>query len=94
MAMIEFPLSDPMPQVVVAMRYHAGVMAALNGIPFLALGYDEKVSSLARELGQPLIEVVGGKVAGVKGGLDELVGRYDWYRGRLQEGVGAIKRRG
>ncbi len=40
---------------VVAMRYHACVWASLNGIPFLALAYDEKVTSLAEELGQEWI---------------------------------------
>ena len=47
-----FPLSG-----VVAMRYHACVWAALNGLPFLALVYDEKVMHLAKSLKQPYLDV-------------------------------------
>jgi len=50
-------LSDGVPELVVAMRYHACVWAALNGTPFLALAYDDKVISIANELGQPVIDL-------------------------------------
>lgn len=41
----------------VAMRFHACVWAALNGIPFLALVYDDKVAYLAERLGQPVLDL-------------------------------------
>ena len=37
--------------LVIGMRYHAVAFAAVNGTPFLALSYDPKVSSLAKQLG-------------------------------------------
>lgn len=37
---------------VISMRYHACIWASLNGIPFLALGDDPKLKSIAKSLGQ------------------------------------------
>ncbi len=48
---------DAQPLLVVAMRYHACVWAALNGRPFIALAYDDKVASIAKALGQPCIDL-------------------------------------
>ncbi len=39
--------------LVLAMRMHAGVFAALSGVPIVSLDYDPKVSRLMRQLGQP-----------------------------------------
>lgn len=44
-------------EVVIAMRYHALVAAALAGRPAIALPYEPKVRSLATELGVPMVEV-------------------------------------
>ena len=45
------------PPLVMGMRYHACVWAALNGIPFIAIAYDDKVIALAQELGQPYLDL-------------------------------------
>lgn len=42
---------------IVAMRFHACVWAAINGLPFLALVYDEKVKQLAVSLNQPWLDL-------------------------------------
>jgi polysaccharide pyruvyl transferase CsaB len=39
--------------VVLGMRFHAGVAAATRAVPFVTLGYDPKVTSLMNELGLP-----------------------------------------
>jgi polysaccharide pyruvyl transferase CsaB len=41
--------------MVIGMRYHALVVAALAGVPFGAIVRSPKVSSLCRELGQPVL---------------------------------------
>jgi len=43
--------------LVIGMRYHACVWAALNAIPFLGLAYDQKVISLAKDLDQEVIDL-------------------------------------
>ena len=49
-------------RVLVAMRYHACVWAAMRGIPFLALSYDPKVTALARSLNQEVIDIQKGSI--------------------------------
>ena len=41
--------------LLVAMRYHSCVWAALHGIPFIALAYDPKVLEIAKAFGQPYL---------------------------------------
>ncbi|MBT5856465.1 hypothetical protein HOH87_07535 [bacterium] len=41
----------------ITMRYHAAAYAALHGIPFLALASDEKLISLAKDCGQPFLDL-------------------------------------
>jgi polysaccharide pyruvyl transferase CsaB len=49
--------------IVIGMRYHACVWASLHFIPFLALAYDPKVKSLAKELGQEYIDLTNSEIA-------------------------------
>lgn len=84
----------PLPNLslVVGMRYHALLLAGLNGIPFLGLVYDEKVKSLCIELSQPFVDL---RIPGVT--LAELVNAYNHllkqaksYQSRLQETVSRV----
>ena len=43
--------------VVIAMRYHCIAVAALAGVPTVALSYEPKVAALARELGLPRVSL-------------------------------------
>ncbi|MDW5594767.1 polysaccharide pyruvyl transferase family protein, partial [Conexibacter stalactiti] len=42
-------------RLVVATRFHATVVAAAAGVPFLALAHEQKLAGLARRLGQPAV---------------------------------------
>jgi len=41
--------------ILITMRYHAGLVAAKCGVPFLALSYDPKVKNLAKTASMPFI---------------------------------------
>lgn len=43
--------------MVIAMRLHAAIMALKSGVPTLALAYDPKVLTVAKDFGQPYIDM-------------------------------------
>jgi polysaccharide pyruvyl transferase CsaB len=49
--------AKPKVDIFIAMRYHSLILASLLNTPFLALVYDEKVKSLAQDLGQEYIDL-------------------------------------
>lgn len=57
---------------VVAMRYHACLIALNHKIPTVALGYDDKVKNLASEFEIPCVEMSNFKQGFVKNALEEI----------------------
>jgi len=75
-------------KMVIAMRYHACVYAALRGIPFLALGYDKKVLALAESLGQPSIDLAEPVTAEkMTDSLSSFVQNWQYYQNKLSARV-------
>ncbi len=75
--------------IVVSMRFHACVWAALHGIPFLALIYDNKVKHLAEYLKQPSIHVDSPTLTlnEIQSALNELTHHYTHYQNHLKNTV-------
>lgn len=84
-----FVEGEEMPQKlsgVISMRFHACVWAALNGVPFLALVYDEKVKLLADMLGQLYVDLRDEKSrGGVKNSVKSFLSSVDYYHDILIE---------
>jgi len=74
---------SPIPHVMVAMRYHACLLAALHGIPFCALAYDDKVASLATELGQPVLDSRFIPPHAILPVVEDLLAHYETYQTQL-----------
>jgi len=77
------------PPIIVSMRFHACVWAALHGIPFLALVYDDKVEHLAKSLHQPTLSVSSETVSveDIQAMLNTLIANYSHYQDQLQKTV-------
>jgi len=70
--------------VVVGMRLHALVLAARYAVPFLAIAYDPKVSSLCEDLQYPLAPLwVAGERRRSDESIDQLVDRLERERESL-----------
>jgi len=81
------PSASPL-KMVIAMRYHACVYAALRGVPFLALGYDKKVLALAASLGQPSIDLSREATAEkMTDALASFVQNWQYYQNKLSDRV-------
>ena len=84
--------------LVLAMRMHSGLFAALAGIPVVALDYDPKVSRFMRQIGQPdyavsLESVRGEGLAGSLAQAFEERGRYSRHLADRTKGLAALARR-
>ncbi len=66
-------------KLVIGMRYHSLVYAGLMQVPFLALGYDQKVINLAIDLGQEYIDLRKPIL------LKEFIDKYDKISNNLGE---------
>ena len=76
-------------QVVVAMRYHAGIAAVLGGRPAVLVGYSPKVPALAGEVPGGLVGTSWEceALSGLPGAVDQVIGRGEVVvegRGRLR----------
>ena len=78
-------------RVVVAMRYHAAVAAALGGRPAVLVGYSDKVLSLGRDLGAGAVTLrwAPGDVDRLGDGVEAVLGRGD----AMVEARDALRRR-
>lgn len=80
--------------LVVGMRYHVLIAAALAGVPFAAIVRSPKVMSICRALGQPVLGSIGCyNVDDVIDGVCEAFGKRESLRRNLAEGVPVVVRR-
>ncbi|MDN5348078.1 MAG: hypothetical protein PWP65_1642 [Clostridia bacterium] len=81
-------------QLVVGMRLHALIMAAVLGIPFVAIPYDLKVEAFARQVEQPCcsyIETI--TYEGLCAKVMDVVQNLEIYRYRLEQAVAELRPR-
>tara|TARA_B100001173_G_scaffold312560_1_gene334806 strand:- start:10882 stop:11880 length:999 start_codon:yes stop_codon:yes gene_type:complete len=72
---------------IVAMRYHSCVWSILQGIPFIALAYDDKVLHLANYLNQPVVSMDAIQSKGIiKDAITTLTGNFGFYQGNIVQG--------
>jgi len=88
------PLGWIPPKMVVAMRYHACIWAALNGIPFIAIAYDAKVAAIATELGQLCVDLrFTQPIESISNGIIELDDNIEHYRQSLMKSMPKLQDR-
>lgn len=79
--------------LLVGMRFHALVFAAIQGVPLIPLAYDPKVSAFARELAEPVLDPAtleaGALVETIEETADDLAPR----RARLLAAVAPLRAR-
>jgi polysaccharide pyruvyl transferase WcaK-like protein len=80
-------------RIVVAMRYHVILIAALLGIPTISIKYCPKVETLVEQLGISDIAVDVGDYEGIVQKYNYLCCHYDEYRSKILENVPKLKNR-
>lgn len=79
-------------RIIVAMRYHVVLVAALMGIPTIAIKYCPKVESLVEQLGIQDIAIKIGEYGNIRPKFNEVMLNYSEYQGIIRENVGKLRR--
>ena len=79
--------------LVVGMRLHALIFAAIHGVPMISLAYDPKVSAFARELGEPALDAGALSVESLAGVIEETAGGLAGRHARLLAAVAPLRAR-
>lgn len=74
----------PRPHIVISMRYHACIWAALHHIPFIALSTDSKLTILAKQLNQPMITLNTLAPLNLNTIILDVQKRYKYYKEELK----------
>lgn len=81
-------------QFLIGMRLHALILAAVMGVPFLALSYDPKVAAFARLMEQPLLgSLVGVTCTELLAILQETLANREEHARRVQAAAAGLKPR-
>ena len=79
-------------RIIVAMRYHVVLVAALMGIPTIAIKYCPKVESVVEQLGIQDIAIKIGEYGNIRPKFNEVMLNYSEYQGIIRENVGKLRR--
>lgn len=74
-------------RVIVAMRYHVVLVAAVMGIPAIAIPYCSKVETLVEQLGIQDLAIKIGKYANIPSKLEEVMLNYSKYQAIIRKNV-------
>lgn len=81
-------------QFLIGMRLHALILAAVMGIPFLALPYDPKVAAFARTVEQPSTTTLAGLTCqGLTAAVQEALAQRDEHAERVRAATAELRPR-
>jgi len=80
-------------RVLIGMRLHALIFAATQGVPFVALTYDPKVTGFARELGEPLLDLANLTAEPLTRLIDAAAADHGARRARVLAAVAPLRTR-
>lgn len=69
---------------IVAMRYHACIWAAIQGLPFIAIGYDRKVNHIASVFNQPIVTIDEDRIiSSLLDSVKNITSNYEFYQDNI-----------
>ena len=81
-------------KIVVGMRLHALIIAAVAGVPMVGLSYDPKVSEFLASIGQPVVEDLASVTSlRLVGEIEEVIANLDNIRQKLLTDKTALRRK-
>ncbi|MCD5406610.1 MAG: polysaccharide pyruvyl transferase CsaB [Desulfotomaculum sp.] len=80
-------------QIIVGMRLHALIMAAVAGVPVVGISYDPKIDRFLRQLGLDAASSVTGGYEDIGSELERVTADLVGERGRLRQKMAGLKSR-